>query len=89
MKAKNALFYLIIIVVAVPAIMNPAAAPVVAVLVVALLIARWVIQEALDLKKSRDFGRSSGMRPSDLAGREQLDERVNQDMTGDEDGGRR
>ena len=90
-EAKTAAFWILIGIVMIPVLAaGTAAIPVAAVLVAVLLIARFVFREWLDLKKSREFGKASGMRPTDLADRSDLDERVDQDMTGDDgDGGRR
>jgi len=85
-KPTTALFYVLVGIVLIPIVINPAGAPVAIALVVVLFVARWALHEFLDLKKSREFGKASEMRPLDMADRSDLDERTRQDMTGDDDG---
>ena len=86
MKLTDALFLVVLAVFAIPLLLNPTGWPVAAGIIALLLFFRWVLHHYLDLKKSREFGKASGLSPRRLADRSDLDEKTSQDMTGDSDG---
>lgn len=67
MNASDAVFYGLIALALLPVVLNPAAWPVGAVLVAVIVAGRWVLREALDIYKTRQFGKASGRRASELA----------------------
>lgn len=91
MNASVAVFWLVVAIVLAPVVAagSLAALPPAIGIVAVLLAARWIVREYLDVYKSQQFGKASDMRPTDMASRGDLDERTSQDMTGDDDDGKR